>query len=340
MTPPSASDLTFNLVWIGDVFKYLRPFTSSLLAHSTARVRFVANGCGPATLDALDAYAGAHPDRVVEVLPVSPDVLPHGVVLDRVLRDRDDGDHFCFVDTDIRADGPWLEPLLDQLTGAAAVTSGKPLWDTSPKVKIGQPFVAGSMIEAEDGTRFGSPHLAVYHRRELEATIDRWGAGFGAAAPEIAVPGATIPPAAVARLDELGHHYVLYDTGKVVNLLLQGEGHELVHRESPHLLHIGGVSDHLTAPPLHFAEASRVLREAIDRMLVAHGLEPRGDATPSARDVGNRPVLAEFAAALLGALVDDTEVPDLPEVADPEVRRRAVVLRDQIVDLVQRYGRD
>ena len=63
--------------------------------------------------------------RVVEVLDVSPDaMIAHGVALDRVRAIRDDGDHFCFIDPDICARGPFLGPFLaivEPLAGAALV---------------------------------------------------------------------------------------------------------------------------------------------------------------------------------------------------------------------------
>ncbi|MEZ5178286.1 MAG: hypothetical protein R2746_08375 [Acidimicrobiales bacterium] len=110
MTPPEESSLTFNVVWTGDVFTYLHPFVSSQLAWSRARFRFVANGCPPEQVAAMEAYRARHPDRVVEVMDVSPEVMvAHGVALDRVRAQRDDGEHFCLIDPDIKAGGPWLD---------------------------------------------------------------------------------------------------------------------------------------------------------------------------------------------------------------------------------------
>ncbi len=72
-------------------------------------------------------------------------------------------------------------------------------------------------------------------------TTVRWGVGFSSA-------GNDLSERTRARLEELGRSFWIYDTGKVVNILLQGDGHRLVHQEHPHLLHIGGLS-HFLAPP-------------------------------------------------------------------------------------------
>jgi hypothetical protein len=62
--------------------------------------------------------AAAHADRVMEVFVSSASMERHGTALDAVLQARDDGDHFCFVDPDIIAEAPFLEPF------AAALDEG------------------------------------------------------------------------------------------------------------------------------------------------------------------------------------------------------------------------
>ncbi len=49
---------------------------------------------------------------------------------------------------------------------------------------------------------------------------------------------------------EMGHEYLVYDTGKIVNALLQADGHRLVHRDLAQLVHIGGLS-HYLSPAYH-----------------------------------------------------------------------------------------
>src|SRR5690606_22166711 len=95
----------------------------------------------------------------------------------------------------------------------------------------------------EDGFTFGSPHLAMYRRDALDETFRRWGVGFASAGPEL-------EPATRARLAEAGRDYKLFDTGKIVNILLQCDGQRLLHTEHPDLLHVGGMS-HYLSPPAH-----------------------------------------------------------------------------------------
>ncbi len=99
---------------------------------------------------------------------------------------------------------------------------------------------------------FGSPHLALYRREALDETCARWGVGLGSAGPELRDD-------TKARMAEMGHgHYIVYDTAKIVNTLLQGDGHPLVHRDLPQLVHIGGLAHYLSPPGYRTTESGEV----------------------------------------------------------------------------------
>jgi hypothetical protein len=75
------TDLIFNIVMTGDVFKHLRFFIASLIGESSARFRLVVNSCTPESIELMDRFAADH-DRVVEVLEVSSDTMVgHGRAL-------------------------------------------------------------------------------------------------------------------------------------------------------------------------------------------------------------------------------------------------------------------
>jgi hypothetical protein len=235
-------DIVFNVVWTGTVFSALRRFTDTVMTHEPCRFRFIANACPPSEVDALHAYAAAHADRVVEVTVASTGaMLRHGDCLDQVLGSTDDGPLFSLLDPDILATGPFLAPFIDQLDHHDAVTSGTELWSEDNIRPDGHIGVNGEIFYDRDGYVFGSPHLAIYRAGPLRATIRRWGAGFSSA-------GNDISDEARARLDELGRSYWIYDTGKIVNILLQGDGGPLVHLESEEIVHVGGLA-HFLSPP-------------------------------------------------------------------------------------------
>jgi hypothetical protein len=306
----------FNIVVTGRVFWHLRFFVCSLVHNSDARFRLVANGCAPETLRLLDDYAAAHPDRVAEVLDVSPDaIVAHGVALDAVRRQRDDGGLFCLVDTDIKARGPFLAPYLELLRTHSAVSSGRQVWvddHVVPDTHIGL-GLDGRHFFHPNGFVYGCPHFAMYRRADLDETCARWGVGLGSAGPEL-------PEATRARLASGGHAYLAYDTGKIVNILLQLDGRSLRHVDPDVLIHIGGMS-HFLSPPDPGARGGEVETPS---WAAYHGMEPRLAAT-------------RYTAALLRSLIEQTPQPDLPPGIDSALEQRLRFVRDEIVDLAERY---
>jgi hypothetical protein len=306
----------FNIVVTGRVFWHLRYFVCSVVHNSDARLRLVANGCAPETLALLDDYADAHPGRVVEILDVSPSaIVAHGVALDAVRSVRDDGDLFCFVDTDIKARGPFLARYLELLRTHSVVTSGKQVWvddHVVPDTHVGF-GLDGRHFFHPDGFVYGCPHLAMYRRAHLDQTCARWGVGLGSAGPEL-------PEATRGRLASAGHLYQVYDTGKIVNILLQLDGRTLRHVDPDELIHIGGMS-HFLSPP----DAGSTGGEAETPSWAAyHGMEPRLAVT-------------RYTAAVLRSLVEDKPLPDLPRGLDAALDQRLLFVRDEIIDLVERY---
>jgi hypothetical protein len=275
----------------------------------------VANGCAPETLALLDDYAATHPGQVVEVMDVSPHAMvAHGVALDAVRHQRDDGELFCLVDPDIKARGPFLAPYLELLRTHSAVTSGRQVWvddHVVPDTHLGL-GLDGRHFFHPNGFVYGCPHFAMYQRAHLDATCARWGVGLGSAGPELA-------EATRVRLASAAHLYRVYDTGKIVNILLQLDGRTLRHVDPDELIHIGGMS-HFLSPP-DSAEGGEVETPS---WAVYHGMEPRLAVT-------------RHTAALLRSLVEETARPSLPPGLDPELAHRLGFVTDEIVDLVERY---
>lgn len=313
MTRPAEADLVFNVVWTGTVFTYLRHFVSSQMAHCGARYRHVANGCPPDQVAMLRADAAARPDRVLEVLDVSDTMVAHGVALDRVRAQRDDGPWFCLIDPDIKANAPFIPTFADLLAaGAAAVTSGKEVWSNDNLVPVGHPGVAGEFFFDRNGFVFGSPHLAIYDRAALDDTTSRWGVGLGSAGPDLS-------DAAKARLAELGHEYLVYDTGKIVNALLQADGHRLVHRDLPQLVHIGGLSHYLSPTEWVTLDDGEQAPE-----WVRWGLTDRYH-------------VSRFTALTLRRLFEGGEVPAIPEGVEPTMAAKLAVVQQEMADLFATY---
>lgn len=304
----------FNIVVTRDTFSLLRFFVCSLLHNSDAQFRLVANHCGQEPLALMNEYKRGHPGRVIEVLDVSPEkMVSHGEALDRVRAARDDGELFCLIDPDIKATAPFLHTFLEILRDHSAVTSGKEVWNDSNVVPEDQ-FgigIGGRHFFHPNGFVYGSPHVAMYRRRALVDTCARWGVGLGSS-------GSDLSDEVNGRLAAAGHLYRVYDTGKVVNILLQLDGHELRHVDLDVLIHIGGMS--------HFLVTCTDLRG-----------QPKTPNWASYPGMQPRYVVAHFTAALLRALAAGTAQPELPANLDAAMEERLTLVRRELIDLVERY---
>ena len=126
-------------------------------------------------------------------------------------------------------------------TAPPGVGSGRGVWRDDSYLPEGQAGVSGEYFYAPDGFLFGSPHFSMYRRDAIEDTVARWGVGFQSA-------GRDISDAARKVLEDSGRWYFFFDTGKILNILLQHDGHRLEHFEHRHLMHIGGMSHYLSQP--------------------------------------------------------------------------------------------
>lgn len=234
--PLREEDLLFNVVYVPGSFRYLGPFLDSMLRHSRVRARIVANGYDDDDLRAMRATQGRFEGRV-EVLPFSRDVrVEHAAVLNALAEVDADLEHFCFLDSDVLARGPWTAPFLEVMRSAVAVSSAHPSWDPDPRPPVQELGLRGHYVYGADGTLFGTSYLAIYRRRALDEVRGRWDVDFRLANHH------ELAPATRARMEELDRHYLYYDTAKTINALLQLDGHRVAYVDDAPLVHIGSMS--------------------------------------------------------------------------------------------------
>ena len=311
------SDLVFNLVWTGGVYRHLRYFVFSLLDQTECQFRFIANNCTPDSIREMRAFAAAAPDRIVEtmVLPVDR-MVPHGTALDPVLADRDDGDLFCFIDVDIKATRPFVPDLLPVLDDHAVLTSGVEVWTDVNTLGPDDFGVGGRHFYANDGFVFGSPHVAIYRKDVLAETLSKWGINLHCGGK------GDMPEATWQRMEEMGQAYIAYDTAKVVNVLLQADGHSLVHQEHDALVHIGGLSHYLAPPQFDFAKD------------VTSGEFEGEPAWTEFKGVELRAAVAKFTADSLKTLAAGGEAPEIPPGLDPDTLAKLELERREVTSMV------
>ena len=308
-------DVVFNVVMTPGTFRFLEYFTRSLMRQSEVRFRLVANGCPSEELQAMSQFAAERAPRVEMFQLSSPTMQPHGAALDEVYLAFDDGGYFSFVDSDVKAKRPFMTMFLELLASADAVTSGNVAWSDDTVLPAGSPDLAGRHAVGHDGFVYGSSFLAIYARGAVERVRQHWGVTFRACADE------KLPAPAQRRLATMGRRFEHYDTAKVLNILLQGEGFALAHVDNPALVHIGGISQYLSDPSV-LGRDSRTPASADPPV-------PWFATSGAGRD---RWDFARWTAAMLRSLVDRAPEPDLPE--DTQQRARASAVRQELIDLM------
>ena len=196
------------------------------------------------------------------------------------------------IDPDIAVSGPFVADFAERLEyGAAGVGSGRGVWRDDSYIPEGQAGVSGEYFYAPDGFLFGSPHFSMYRRDALDDTMARWGVGFRSAGPDLS-------DAARQVLEDSGRWYFLFDTGKILNILLQHDGHRLEHFEHRHLMHIGGMSHYLSQPDVPGGGIN----------------DPRWPWPVTRLEV------ARYCSAVLGRLSNGLPAPEVPAEVDPDDR--------------------
>jgi hypothetical protein len=312
----TASDFVFNVVITPGTFRYLRLFTASLLAQSGVQLRLVANGCSPEELREMRSFATDAGARTTVFALSGSSMVPHGVALDQIYAATDDGDFFCFVDSDVKATGPFMDLFLALLTRADLVTSCSVAWSDDTVLPPDASDLVGRHSIGHDGFVYGSSYLAIYRRDRVEQVRSAWPVTFRAYAYD------KLPELVQRRLEEMGRRFRLYDTAKVLNILLQGDGGVLTHAENPALVHIGGISQYLSDPSVLARGAQATARDA---------------PVPWFADSGSgrqRWDFARWAAAVLRNIVDGEPLPELPD--DPMLRLRAAEVQRELLDLTGR----
>ncbi|RMG05844.1 MAG: hypothetical protein D6726_00570 [Nitrospirae bacterium] len=100
-------NLRFNIIYTPETVRYLLIFVMSLLRWSDCSFRLVANGCSDDECDLLRRFCLSSEHLEFYRYP-SKEMLPHGTVLTQ-LQKMEEGEFFCFMDSDIFATGPFMD---------------------------------------------------------------------------------------------------------------------------------------------------------------------------------------------------------------------------------------
>ena len=230
--------IQFNVIFVPGTVRRLAPFILSLLdSNEHCRFRLVSNACHESEDQVLHDLAKT--DRRLSFVRIGHRVpLSHGVAL-TLLQHRETSPVFAFMDSDIFATGDFLEELDWSPSQSAARFSCPPVWSNPQLEKLPEQFgvLSGTYNRLHDDFCVGSSYFAVYDNEVLTQCIQQTGINFEYSR------WTQLPWRLRLELRRAGKEMLIYDTGKLLNILLQLKLHSKLdfHRLNT-VEHIGAVS--------------------------------------------------------------------------------------------------
>ncbi len=340
-------ELRFNIIFTPGTVAALRVFVLSLLHHTgpECTFRLVTNGCDDAEVAILRRFC-AISDRLafyrfIENRRSPLKISQHGTVLNHLIT-LETLPHFCFMDSDIFALGDFVAEIRPFLNTHAALFSCPPVWTIpSDRIAPSEHHVFGGPHTTTDaGVLLGGSYFCVYAIKPLRALMAQTGVTFH----KYVRPGAMKHPRLKSRikarivflrsplwsqrtaLQRLGVRADLYDTGKLINLLLQARGHTLKEVQLRTLRHLGGISIE-ARQRCRFNDLGMTTQTAVIRRSDAH--RPwvfRNDET------------CRYLSNLLEAMSMGTEFSDTLDIHEVGVRQKVLEMADQIRSLFAQFG--
>lgn len=303
---------TFNVIFVPGCVRELRLFVFSLLEHCPrVRFRLVSNNCRPDEQRMLQRLCSNHARLEFLALPVT-ETASHATAV-RHLHERERGDVFAFMDSDIGVTGDFTARLLPLLAENQAVFSGASSW-VLPEENIAPrewPHLDGRHAFAHTGLCCGVTYIACYDNRALKQFLNRVGPDAGGRLWEKA-HWAQLPSDMQALFAQHDLRKDFYDSCKCLNLALQLQGGGRVRYEpTPEVLHVGGLSLH------------------------SLGWRPPEPSLPVHRE---RARVIDYVSAVFASLFDHQPFPTLPEFQTPHVRDQVAALATQLQTLHARHA--
>ncbi len=319
--------ITFNVVFTPGLVGRLLPFALSLLQGSGVRVRVVANGCGSDEIDLMRAATRVD-ERISQFVLPNRNPIEHGQALNRLFEAFDEP-HFAIADSDLIADGDFMDTL-QPIPPGTAMFSGTPVWvaDDDAGLLAGATVLSGRHRALADGTPIGCTYLAVYERATIEPLWRRAPRGFGVHFRHM------LPREMKTAFSERGWRFRLFDSCRVVNLLLLVDGHRLQYRAIPEVHHVGGYSAReFESRGAGLRNLIRLLRWSEERSLqrIVDGLSIRlcnqWQRDPRrARMNRTRRVVLAYVDVALDAILAGRPTPPAPFTGSVDVDRRVAAL--------------
>ncbi len=228
-----AVNLTFHIIFCPGTVRYLRLAVLSLLRFSDYRYRLVANGLDRQEMSELREFCRT--SHRLEFVPFPTRVmLPHGILLS-LLQQRESGERFCFMDSDIFASARFQEQLERHLVDCDVFSSCDLMRFDSTESLVG---FGGRCLTSPNGLALATTYFAVYRQELLHRVIVETGVGL-----EMHPSAEHLSDRIREQLRSLGaDDMTAFDTGKLLNVLSHSYEPRFQHVELDGLTHVGGMT--------------------------------------------------------------------------------------------------
>lgn len=328
--------LKFNIIYTPGNTEYLRLFVLSLLKWSDCYFRIVINGCNDKEKNMLEQFCQRYSRLEFFDLPFN-DMLLHGAVLS-YLQKKEESDYFCFMDSDIFVIGNFMNEFYPYLNQYSAIFSGSAIWlsEQDQIIEKSNLRMGGRFHWTSDNFCLGSSFFAIYNNRILSQLIEDTGVTF-----DKYLSWQNIPPRFKQDIVKLDLKKKAYDTGKIINILLQCQGNKIIYKNSNTLCHLGGLSS-LKIGPLSRVPPKGIkrFRKNISRFISIRNL--RNKARMREREYQfnvkyNRFDTAEYFSNVLRSLFANKPITAILNVSDDTNAKKIQIARNYIEALYDEF---
>ena len=248
-----------NIIFVRGMVRTCLPFLRSMIDVTNLPLRLVANGCEADEEQQLSRLCDANERLEFHTLGTETTV-EHGEALDELLA-IEPSELFTFMDSDIFATAPVSMTDIGPLPGEVASSACLPVWyqEHDSCMPASFQFMGGRYTTSATGHFLGCTYLASYRSRPLREFAASTGLSFRR------YNRRNLPTDVLRKLEEIGLGKRLYDTGKVMNIMLQREGHKMSFRDIDGLVHVGGVSAKLNERPHAATGLKRAIKFVLPR---------------------------------------------------------------------------
>lgn len=227
--------LIFNIIYIPGTVAYQSLGLITLLNNSDLQFRLVGNALNDDESDLLEQISETS-KRLSYINYQSNHLIPHGTLLD-LLALAEPGPFLCFCDSDIFLFNELKEKeIRKHMRKKSVLSAGGRIENDNEVIYSG--FKGGASRVSPDGQiELATSFFCIYKSQAIRTINQKYHVGFEQYRDKM-----QIPKQAYSVVDELELEFEMFDTGKLLSVLLHQEGHRKQYLDIEGLVHIGGMS--------------------------------------------------------------------------------------------------